>query len=472
MATQNNKLLLHRKECQMMAPCITSSGAGTFLVKDPLGIRRTALFVGGTTTQRLYDVDEDGWQEIQSFALGGSFAAGACGAWGLWGNTITATGGSTTTVAFTTRIGKGVVGKTIWFQSGLNTGYRATIIQANYNVTAGTTILTFDITLPNAVLSGDTFKLNSGTYYVLNAYTATPTNVFKSYDVIADTVTSLSNTGLPASWSTDGRLVSTPSYAGPYATGTATSGSTNTLVNSTKNWTTNQWSNSQVRITDGTGIGQVRTISSNTATTLTVSTNWTTSPDSSSVYVIESNDDFLYLLGNGAVTMYRYSISANTWTTLSPTAARAAAPGTGMTANVILKSNNSTWASEDNIQDGRYIYSFAGGGANTLHRYDIALNTWATITYIRQSVTFTTGSSGDVEADRIYLRKDATNRFYYYDVVLNEMIPFITDFYPDGNAVVGDKIFTATYSTGSGSDISFLYYQLNTSTIMRRVMLY
>ncbi len=36
--------------------------------------------------------------------------------------------------------------------------------------------------------------------------------------------------------------------------------------------------------------------------------------------------------------MYRYSISANTWSTMAPTTARAAAPGIGMSANWIGKS--------------------------------------------------------------------------------------------------------------------------------------
>ena len=87
----------------------------------------------------------------------------------------------------------------------------------------------------------------------------------------------------------------------------------------------NQWCNYQVRITAGTGIGQVRTITTNTATTLTVPT-WTVTPDVTSVYAIEANDDFIYLFGNNAVTAYRYSISAGTWTTLAPTTARASAP--------------------------------------------------------------------------------------------------------------------------------------------------
>lgn len=100
--------------------------------------------------------------------------------------------------------------------------------------------------------------------------------------------------------------------------------SATTLGKTGKTWTVNQWTNSQVRITSGTGIGQVRTISSNTATTLTVP-SWTTTPDATSNFVIEPNDDFLYLIGNNAVTMYRYSISANTWTVMAPTTARGGA---------------------------------------------------------------------------------------------------------------------------------------------------
>lgn len=473
MAIQNNKLLLHRKEPQMMAPCINASSAGSFIIKDPLGTRRTALFVGGATGQRLYDVDEDGWQELPSFALAGTAIAGSCGGWGLWSNTLTATGGTTTSVTLTKRItSKNLVGKTIWFQSGSNAGYRVTITSVNLSVTGGTTTLNFSAAVPNAVVNTDTFKVDSGVYYVLSSYTAIAAGIFKSYDMITEDVTSLQTTGLPASWSTDGRIVSTPSYAGSYASGIATSGGAATLTNSAKNWTANQWTNYQIRITAGTGIGQVRTIASNTATAITVSTAWTIAPDNTSAYVIEANDDFLYLIGNNAVTMYKYVISTNAWSTLSPVAARVGAAGAGMTANAVLKTGDSAWADESNIQDGRYIYSFAGGGTATLNRYDIAANTWATITYVRSSVTFTTGSSGDVEGDRIYLKKENLGRFYYYDIVKNEMVPFITDFYTEGNAVIGDKVFTVTYREPTGENINFLYYQLNSLNLLRRVMLY
>lgn len=133
------------------------------------------------------------------------------------------------------------------------------------------------------------------------------------------------------------------------SSGTATSATGTTLTCSTKTWTVNNWYNYQIRITAGLGIGQVRTITSNTATQLTISVAWTTTPDATSEFEVTSNDDFMYLLGNNAVTMYRYSISGNTWSTLAPTTARSAAPSTGMSANLAGKTGDAIFDSENNI---------------------------------------------------------------------------------------------------------------------------
>ena len=471
MAIQNNKPLLHRKEWQMMTPCPVSTGAGVFMVKDPAGVRRTALLVASTTSQWLYDVNQDAWQQIPSMALAGTFAAGACGSWALWSNTLTATGGTTTTITLTATITGKLDGRTIWFQTGTNQNARVVIDTVRINP-GGTHTIFLKTALPNAVANGHTFKIDSGVYYVLNAYTSVATGVFKSYDVATGTVTSLTTTNLPASWGTDGRIVSTPSNVGAFVSGTTTSATSTTLVNSSKNWTVNQWSNYQVTIISGTGAGQTRTISSNTSTTLTVSAAWTVTPDSTSVYEIEGNDDFLYILGNGAVTMYRYSISANTITVLSPTAARSSAPGAGMSANWIANTAISTWTNENDYLDGRFIYSFRGAGTSTLQRYDIALNTWSDVAYARQQETFTTGSSFDADGRRIYANKENIGRILFIDVTDNEMTGFSTDFYPQSTAVVGDKTFTVSYNDGSGQEIKWLYFIGNTTNILRRIMIF
>lgn len=59
-----------------------------------------------------------------------------------------------------------------------------------------------------------------------------------------------------------------------------------TLADTAKGWEVNIWSNYLVRITAGAGIGQVRTIASNTATVLTVYSAWGTALSIASKYEI------------------------------------------------------------------------------------------------------------------------------------------------------------------------------------------
>lgn len=67
------------------------------------------------------------------------------------------------------------------------------------------------------------------------------------------------------------------------AQGTHTS---TTLQDTTKSWTVNQFAGSYVYIFSGTGVGQWRTISSNTSDTLTVSNAWDVTPANGAVYFI------------------------------------------------------------------------------------------------------------------------------------------------------------------------------------------
>lgn len=68
-------------------------------------------------------------------------------------------------------------------------------------------------------------------------------------------------------------------------TGTATAGASTTLTDSGKTWTESAYVGKWVRIVSGTGAGQTRRITANTATALTVAA-WTTNPDTTSVYNI------------------------------------------------------------------------------------------------------------------------------------------------------------------------------------------
>jgi hypothetical protein len=169
--------------------------------------------------------------------------------------------------------------------------------------------------------------------------------------------------------------------------------------------------------------------------------------------------------------MYRYSISANTWTTLAPTAARAGAPGVGMSANWAESTGTTEWATENDILDGRYIYSFRGNGLSNLERYDIALNTWQSVSYINQAETFTTGSSYSLLGNHIYIRKEATGRMFQYSIRGNHLEPFTTTLYPEGAAILGDKMWGKKYMENGQCKMKWLYWLQNTGNVLHRMLI-
>jgi len=90
--------------------------------------------------------------------------------------------------------------------------------------------------------------------------------------------------GLTRSWYSQGRRSLDTSYPST----TASSGTSSTISVGSSVWNTNQFVGAFVEITSGTGAGQTRRIVSNTSTQLTVSPNFTTTPDGSSVFRVIS----------------------------------------------------------------------------------------------------------------------------------------------------------------------------------------
>jgi hypothetical protein len=84
----------------------------------------------------------------------------------------------------------------------------------------------------------------------------------------------------------------------PVASGTATSGTTTTLVNSAATWTTNDLVGLYVAIPGGTNAGMCRKITANDATTITVDEAFPSSINASSQYTISDH-------------VYRYGLSQN-----------------------------------------------------------------------------------------------------------------------------------------------------------------
>lgn len=479
MATVNgNKKILDLKRWEFCSPAPATSAAGAFIV----GSRHTKqqqLYVASATVAYLYNPNEDGYVQVPSAALAGTFAAGACGTATAVGPTGTATGGSTTTIQTNLTLARDLRGYSVNITAGPAAGETRVIAS---NTVGANSVITVATPFGTDITSSSVYRLLTPRFYVLNAITASGTttaNVFKYYDYALNTWTA-AETGAtdgvaPAAViGTDSKLIATPSWLGNdyevFATGTATSGSINTIVNSGKSWTSNQWTNFQVRISAGTGAGQIRTIASNTGTTITVSTNWTTEPDNTSVYNIEGNDDFLYYIGSNAVTMYRYSISGGSWTTLSPGVARAAAPGIGMSGHWIYGVTDSTWTNENAIINGRRIYSFRGAAGAVLDYYDIPSNAWTNaVTYAPATETFTTGTKYSYNSDYLYIQKEATGRWFRYSFPESSMDGWNTMTYTQGTAILGDTSFDVSYKDGA-TEIVYIYMLLNTSTVLLRQM--
>ena len=478
MATTNgNRKILDLKRWEFCTPAPTATVAGAFIASSH-DYRQQQLYVVSATVQYLYSPLEDAWVQIPSGALAGTFAVGACGTATSVGPSGTATAGTTSTITTNLTLTRDLRGYSIHITGGPNAGVTLAI---SSNTVGASSVITVPVQA-SAFTASTTFRLMTPRWYVLNAITASGTttaNVFKFYDFALNTWTA-AETGAtdgiaPAAViGTDSKLIATPSWMGTdyaaFATGTATAGAASTLTNSAKTWTVNQWANSQVRIVSGTGAGQIRTIASNTATVLTTSAAWTTAPDATSVYSIEGNDDYIYYMGSAAVTLFRYSISAGTWTTLSPTAARAAAPAVGMSGHWVWEATDAAWTSESAILNGRYIYSFRGGAGAVLDRYDIALNTWASaVTYAPATEVFGAGTKYVYRNDSIYAQKDATGRWFRYNVVTSEQDGWSTMTYTQGAAVAGDTSFDVHYTDGA-TEIDYVYMVLNTSTVMLRAM--
>lgn len=476
MATTNgNRKILDLKRWEFCTPSPAATAAATFIVSSR-HYRQQQLHVVSNTAANIYSPQEDGWIAVPSPALAGTFGAGACGVAGSFStgataavSFLTATAGSTTTITTNQTLARDLRGYSVYFVGGTNAGKTKTIASNTIGTNA---VITFTDAEAVAFDNTSQYRLKTPVFFVLGAGTLA-SGSFKRYDFATNTWVTLVNTGLAATIGTDGRLVSTPAWIDSgfksFATGTATAGASTTLTNSAKTWSTNQWTNYQIRITAGTGAGQIRTVASNTGTVITVSAAWTTTPDATSQYSLEGNDDFIYFMGNNAVTLYRYSIVGNTWTTLTPTAARGGAPGTGMGGSWIHSVPASDWNNESAIINGRRIYSFRGAGGALLDYYDIPLNTWVAVTYAPATETFTTGTKYAYNKDRLYITKEATGRFFAYDLAENAMQPWGTATYTQGSAVLGDTMFDCTYKDGA-TEIEYIYFLLNTSTVLLRQM--
>lgn len=76
--TMNLRKILDRKQWEFCTPAPTAAAAGTFIASSR-HFRQFQYYAVNATTVWAYLPEEDAWEELPSPALGGTFAAGACG---------------------------------------------------------------------------------------------------------------------------------------------------------------------------------------------------------------------------------------------------------------------------------------------------------------------------------------------------------------------------------------------------------
>ena len=250
------------------------SGTGTLLA----GIN-TVISVNSNTTFTISQTPSVALAGANVFVLSGGVSGGGTpyiSAAGATNSTVTVTVGSTTNL---------FVGMMVIVSSGTGT------FVAGTTVTAVNSATTFTVsTAPSVSLSASAVVVGAWSVQtVLGTQISGTVGGAGIYNVFpAQTVSSTTITG----------------------TGVAT------ITDSTKTgWTTNRWNNQAIRITGGTGKGQVRTIQGTYQTSgggvLAVVPNWVTTPDNTSTYEIQADPDKIYIQLGADVTTGVYNIAAD-----------------------------------------------------------------------------------------------------------------------------------------------------------------
>lgn len=283
--------------------------------------------------------------------------------------------------------------------------------------------------------------------------------------------------------------------------GHASSGSTTTLVDSSKNWVVNSWAGYKLRIESGTGFASgIISIISNTETTLTYASQSFT-PDATTHYEIA---DTWGLITTGGTTTPVTEATTKNWTTNMWAGKRVRITGgTALGQEATVTSNTATalttaaltltdttstyailgipargsgiqllwvWGNSDTATRGKYMFLPRGSASNTADIYDITTSRWIYgYFYSPQAETLTTGSMYTYDGvNTIYFQKDATGRIFAYNFATNEVSGLGTIPYAHSTAIIGNRMEIIETVDG----IKYLYIMRHTGQEMWRMLIF
>lgn len=175
--------------------------------------------------------------------------------------------------------------------------------------------------------------------------------------------------------------------------------------------------------------------------------------------------DHMYLVGNNATVMYRYSVSGNAWATTNANAVAIPAVTGAVGGGCTIK-----WLPSFAPDK---LYVVRGNGTSNIYAYDLVANTWSTASFHPSTETFTTSSAHTARSIggkgySIISSKEATMRIYEYDPSLSRLHPKMNQWlYPTGAAVQGDRATCLR----SPDEVEFYYLLLPSSTALVRCAL-
>ncbi len=289
--------------------------------------------------------------------------------------------------------------------------------------------------------------------------------------------------------------------------GHATSGSTTTIVDTTKNWYPGQWVGHHVRITAGTGYGTTGAssnsnmgwvaITANDATTLTFSAVTNLTVDATTHYMISSTYGIAtsgaaatitdtakkwpvnyfaakrIRVTSGTGVGQEATINSNTATAITVSANWGTAPDATSTycvlgAPAVGAGCNTFHAWNSTLNKAVYKYRIRGGASNVIDRYDLRYNKWTLGYFLSPNqMTLTTGSMYCYDTnDKLYIQKDATGRIYALNIAtgLVETVGMVP--YGMGTAIIGNRMELIESVDG----LKYLYVMRSTGQEMWRML--
>jgi len=281
-------------------------------------------------------------------------------------------------------------------------------------------------------------------------------------------------------------------------TGFATSGSTTTLEDSTKNWNVNQWTGYKFRILSGQGYGSEIVITFNSSSALTYTTQ-TFVPDSTTKYIIMDTYGLCTSAGSATVLYDTYknwtvnqwagkrvkitsgtgvsnetTITSNTATSLTA-ASGMGSPTTDSTYTIlgvpVRGSGIQLMHVYGNIgpDEGKYLYCPRGSISNAIDRYNINEEEWDYgLTFGPNSETFTTGAMYAYDGHYTIILQKETGNIFSYDVRTNIISNCGTIPYGHSTLRLCNRMEVVETEDG----LKYLYLMRSNSNEMWRTLLY